>query len=63
MTYFFRRLTSLIPVMFGVVTITFFLIHMIPGDPVDIMLGDYTSQADRAALRKELGLDQPTRAT
>ncbi len=59
MTYFFRRLTSLIPVMFGVVTITFFLIHMIPGDPVDIMLGDYTSQADRAALRKELGLDQP----
>ncbi len=59
MTYFFRRLTSLIPVLFGVLTITFFLIHMIPGDPVDIMLGDYTSQADRQALRKELGLDQP----
>ncbi len=59
MIYFFRRLTSLIPVIFGVVTITFFLIHMIPGDPVDIMLGDYTSQADREGLRRELGLDQP----
>lgn len=59
MTYFFRRLASLIPVLFGVLTITFFLIHMIPGDPVDIMLGDYTSQTDRQALRKELGLDLP----
>ncbi len=59
MNYFVRRVTSLIPVIFGVLTITFFLIHMIPGDPVDIMLGDYTSQADRTALRHELGLDQP----
>lgn len=59
MNYFVRRITSLIPVIFGVLTITFFLIHMIPGDPVDIMLGDYTSQADRTALRHELGLDQP----
>jgi peptide/nickel transport system permease protein len=59
MNYFFRRLGSLLPVIFGVLTITFFLIHLIPGDPVDIMLGDYTSQADRNALRHELGLDQP----
>ncbi|MCB9072454.1 MAG: ABC transporter permease [Bdellovibrionaceae bacterium] len=59
MLYVFKRLFLLIPVLFGVFTITFFLIHMIPGDPVEIMLGDYASQADRASLRKELGLDQP----
>ncbi|MBY0383874.1 ABC transporter permease [bacterium] len=59
MNYFFRRVLSLIPVLFGVLTITFFLIHLIPGDPVDIMLGDYSSQTDRQALRQELGLDQP----
>ncbi len=59
MTYFVRRLGSLIPVMLGVLTITFFLIHLIPGDPVDIMLGDYTSQTDRESLRRELGLHLP----
>lgn len=59
MTYFIRRLTSLIPVVFGVLTITFLLLHFIPGDPVDIMLGDYASDSDRQSLRRELGLDQP----
>lgn len=59
MNYFVKRLTTLLPVLFGVLTITFFLIHMIPGDPVDIMLGDYTSQADRESLRQQLGLDRP----
>lgn len=59
MIYFVKRLLLLLPVLFGVFTITFFLIHMIPGDPVEIMLGDYSSAADRDSLRKELGLDQP----
>lgn len=59
MIYFVKRLLLLIPVLFGVFTITFFLIHMIPGDPVEIMLGDYSSPADRDSLRKELGLDKP----
>lgn len=59
MIYLAKRLLLLLPVLFGVFTITFFLIHMIPGDPVEIMLGDYSSTADRDSLRHELGLDRP----
>lgn len=46
-------------VLFGVVTLVFFLIHFIPGDPIDIMLGDYAVIADKEELRRDLGLDQP----
>ncbi|MBY0314367.1 MAG: ABC transporter permease [Bdellovibrionales bacterium] len=59
MAYLLRRLLSLLPVVFGVMALTFLLIHMIPGDPIDIMLGDYATDADRAALSRELGLDKP----
>lgn len=53
-----RRLLLLLPVALGVVTLVFFLIHMTPGDPVDIMLGDNALSADKAALRRDLGLDR-----
>ena len=53
-----RLLTALIT-LFGVVTIVFFLIHLIPGDPVEYMLGDSAKPADREALRDRLGLNQP----
>lgn len=43
----------------GVAVLVFFLIHLIPGDPVDVMLGESASQADREALRDSLGLNQP----
>lgn len=59
MIYLVKRLLLLIPVLFGVFTITFFLIHLIPGDPIEIMLGDYSSATDRQILRQELGLDKP----
>lgn len=59
MNFFIKRTLSTIPVVLGVVTISFFLIHMIPGDPVDIMLGDNASSMDKELLRKELGLDKP----
>ena len=45
--------------MFGVVTLVFFLIHLVPGDPVDLMLGEAASISDRAELRHSLGLDRP----
>jgi peptide/nickel transport system permease protein len=57
--YIIRRLFLLIFVLFGVVTLVFFLIHFIPGDPIDIMLGDYAVIADKEELRRDLGLDQP----
>ena len=46
-------------VMFGVLLLTFMLIHLVPGDPVEVMLGESASTADRAALRADLGLNQP----
>lgn len=57
--YFVRRLTALVPVALGVVTLTFALIHLIPGDPVVAMLGDYAAPADVQALRHQIGLDRP----
>lgn len=54
-----RRLLFSIVVVAGVVTITFGLLHMIPGDPVDAILGTEANPETRAALRHELGLDRP----
>jgi peptide/nickel transport system permease protein len=45
--------------MFGVVTLVFFLLHLIPGDPVDAILGENAAASDREALRHHLGLDRP----
>lgn len=49
-------------VMFGVATLVFLLIHLVPGDPVEVMLGESARPADREALRAALGLDQPVLA-
>jgi ABC-type dipeptide/oligopeptide/nickel transport system permease component len=57
--FLFSRLVSALLVMLGVVCLVFLLIHLIPGDPVDVMLGESARPADRAALRTSLGLDQP----
>ena len=44
--------------MLGVVTLVFLLIHIVPGDPVEVMLGESAQAADREALREALGLNQ-----
>jgi peptide/nickel transport system permease protein len=54
-----RRLVFLVFVMFAVSTLVFFFIHLIPGDPVEIMLGDTAQPASKAELRAQLGLDKP----
>lgn len=59
LTFILHRLLGALLVIFGVVSIVFLLIHMIPGDPVEIMLGESASTADREALRMTLGLNQP----
>lgn len=46
-------------VIFGVLLLTFLLIHLVPGDPVEVMLGESVSVTDRAQLRADLGLDKP----
>lgn len=53
------RLFSALGAMIGVASLVFFLIHLVPGDPVDVMLGESARPADREALRASLGLDQP----
>jgi len=54
-----RRLVLLLPTMLGVVTLVFAFLHLLPGDPVEIMLGEWAAPADVAGLRRELGLDRP----
>lgn len=60
--YLMRRILALVPVALGVATLTFALIHLVPGDPVTAMLGDTAAPADVAAMRHQLGLDRPLAA-
>lgn len=53
------RLLSAALVSLGVMTLVFLLLHLTPGDPVEVMLGESAMPADREALRAALGLDQP----
>jgi ABC-type dipeptide/oligopeptide/nickel transport system permease component len=57
--YFVRRVFLAVPVLLGVATLVFSLIHLVPGDPAQAMMGEGASPQDIAELRKNLGLDQP----
>jgi peptide/nickel transport system permease protein len=57
--YVVRRLVLTVPVLFGVATLVFSLIHLVPGDPAQAMLGEGASAEDVAQLRERLGLDRP----
>ena len=59
LSYIIRRLVLTLPVLFGVATLVFSLIHLVPGDPAQAMLGDGASPEDIAQLRTRLGLDRP----
>ncbi|MCC6273855.1 MAG: ABC transporter permease [Deltaproteobacteria bacterium] len=56
--YVFKRLLFLIPTLYVVVSLVFLLIHLVPGDPVDVILGERAMTADRERLRQELKLDR-----
>lgn len=57
--YLLRRLFTSALVMFGVVTLVFSLQRLIPGDPVEIYLGEQATAIDKEALRKDRHLDEP----
>jgi ABC-type dipeptide/oligopeptide/nickel transport system permease component len=57
--YLARRLLLTVPVLLGVATLVFALIHFVPGDPARAILGEVASDADVADLRRQLGLDRP----
>jgi len=59
LNFLITRLASALFVILGVSTLVFFFLHMVPGDPVEVMLGESAQPADREALRHSLGLDQP----
>jgi peptide/nickel transport system permease protein len=57
--YLARRVLLILPVMLGVSVIVFGIMHLTPGDPAMIMLGDNAPRADYEALRERLGLNEP----
>lgn len=57
--YLLRRLLLTIPVLLGVATLVFALIHLVPGDPAQSMLGEGASAEELTTLRRSLGLDRP----
>ncbi|MFT5445669.1 MAG: peptide/nickel transport system permease protein [Gammaproteobacteria bacterium] len=57
--YTARRLFLMCITVIGMVTVVFFLLRAIPGDPASYMLGDYATEESVAALKAELGLDRP----
>lgn len=54
-----KRFIGMIIVMWMIVTVTFFIVRLTPGDPAAMMLGDQATVDDIAALRHEMGLDRP----
>ena len=58
-SFILRRLLLTLPVLLGVITLVFSFIHLVPGDPVQIMLGEGAQAADVEQLRHKLGLDEP----
>ena len=57
--YLLQRLLLLLPTLLGALTLVFALVHLIPGDPVEVMLGETASAVDKVELRRALGLDRP----
>jgi peptide/nickel transport system permease protein len=57
--YIVKRILSILPTIFVVSTVVFFIIHLTPGDPARVILGEYASKEDVQKLRHQLGLDKP----
>jgi len=57
--YVLKRLALLVPTLLGMSLLTFSLIHLVPGDPATVMLGERATPEAVTALRRELGLDRP----
>lgn len=57
--YLLKRVLQAIGVVFSISLITFFVLNIVPGNPVEIMLGEFADQATIARVTHEMGLDQP----
>jgi ABC-type dipeptide/oligopeptide/nickel transport system permease component len=57
--YILHRVFMLVPVLFGVTLVAFFLLHLVPGDPAEILAGQEATKEDVDRIRVEYGLDKP----
>jgi len=57
--YILKRIIQVVPVLFLIALMVFILIRLIPGDPVQVLVGDQADPAVVTALRHEMGLDKP----
>src|SRR5262245_60860597 len=57
--YIAHRVASIVPVLLGISIVVFLLVHLIPGDTVQILLGTESNPEQVATLRRVLGLDRP----
>jgi len=57
--YIVRRVLLIIPLIWGVVSSVFLVVHLLPGDPAAVLLGPFATQAREEGLRHMWGLDQP----
>jgi peptide/nickel transport system permease protein len=59
LSYFGKRLLQILPALFGISVAVFTLVHLIPGDPADVLLGQTATPARTAILHHKLGIDRP----
>ncbi len=59
LSYILRRIVMLVPVLFGVTLVSFSLLHLVPGDPAEVLGGQEATKADIDRIRAEFGLDRP----
>ncbi|KIL40778.1 glutathione ABC transporter permease [Gordoniibacillus kamchatkensis] len=57
--FILKRLAGLVPILFGISVLVFLILHLVPGDPVLIMLGTNATDESVRVLREQLGLNQP----
>ncbi|MGY8822850.1 MAG: ABC transporter permease [Candidatus Latescibacterota bacterium] len=57
--YILKRLVLLVPTLIGISMLVFLMLYLVPGDPAQVMLGERANAETLAALRAEMGLDQP----
>lgn len=58
-SYIFKRILSMIPLLIGITLITFFIVHLAPGDPTSLLVGPNLTRSDQAQIINNLGLNQP----
>jgi peptide/nickel transport system permease protein len=57
--FLIKRLLLTVPVLIGIATLVFLMLHLVPGDPAQMMLGESAPPSDVADLRTRLGMDRP----